>query len=443
METSSSKTLIRIKKEPVPIKPKGTPPRDRLYHASRKTAKLRGKAFKDLTPEEKLLEIVRHSVQPFSDRLDPFAALPVNLDRFQEHLISFYLLYYPKATYGFSPRLRPHPVASNFSIALTTPACFQVIMARSAMYRVSLNKYSTDAEKKSLELAVMQHKGEALKMVQLLSKKPSPKRKDDLLASMISLGTFDRRSGSQEAAGMHYQAVRRILKSTGGPLAVNSVLLSRVMCFFECIYGTSPESYIWDDSDVKRLVNGLNTFLKNLRDFWESLSTISALTTRPEVILGKGKEPETRPLHSFGLQPNSTLLGLITRQPPTEAELTQPRRLEMIFQLTCLLTLGIITMDLADDFRALQVYMDGLHKSIEDLKLAGQSCNNAMWQIQVNDHTDTHSRRIWRAASFAWVMKHASYVIQLSLKEWLLAFFTGKPVEKVYRLEPFHFSYAS
>ncbi|KIX99103.1 uncharacterized protein Z520_05564 [Fonsecaea multimorphosa CBS 102226] len=441
MASSTRKSVI--KRELVPIEPKPTvPPPDKPRDGPNKEEKEpQPKNFKDLTREEKLLAIVRHSVRPFSDRLDPFAALPVNLDRFQEHLISFYLLYYPKATYGFSPRLRPHPVASNFSIALTTPACFQVIMARSALYRIGLNKYATDTEKRSLELAVMRHKGEALKMVRQLSTRSNPNRKDDLLASIISLGTFDRRSGSQEAAGMHYQAVRKILKTTGGPLAVNSVLLSRVMCFFECIYGTSPESYIWDNSDLKRLVRSLNAFLEKLWEFWQSLSTISALTA-PTPREDDAEAGERR-IHSFDLQEGSTLLGLVSRQPPPDAELTQPRRLELIFQLTCLLTLAMITMDLASDFRSLQTYMDTLHQSIEDLRLAGQSCNNAMWQIQVNDHSEAHSRRIWRAASFAWVMKHCSYKVQLSLKEWLLAFFTGKPVEQPYQLASFHFSYAT
>ncbi|KAH0842174.1 hypothetical protein AYO21_00201 [Fonsecaea monophora] len=444
MESSTSKSLTRIKRELVPIEPKPAilPPPDVAQDAGDKEENRRdGKNFKDLTREEKLLAIVRHSVRPFSDRLDPFAALPVSLDRFQEHLISFYLLYYPKATYGFSPRLRPHPVASNFSIALTTPPCFQVIMARSALYRISLNKYATDTEKRSLELAVIRHKGEALKMVRQLSVRASPNRKDDLLASIISLGTFDRRSGSQEAAGMHYQAVRKILKTTGGPLAVNSVLLSRVMCFFECIYGTSPESYIWDVSDLKRLVHNLNVFLEKLREFGQSLSSTSVLAAKGPreadiEVVGRRKHP-------FELQEGSTLLGLVSRQPPPDAELTQPRRLELIFQLTCLLTLAMITMDLAGDFKALQTYMDHLHQSIEDLRLAGQSCNNAMWQIQVSDHSEVHSRRIWRAASFAWVMKHCSYNVQLSLKEWLLAFFTGKGVEKPYYLGSFHFSYAT
>ena len=390
--------------------------------------------FHELSAEQKILAIVRHSVKPFSDKLDPFAALPVSLDKSQENLVSFYLLYYPKVTYGFSPRLRPHPVASNFSIALTTPACFQVILARSALYRLNLNKYTSDAEKKDLELAMMSHKGEALRLIRALNMQLGPKRKDDLLASIISVGTLDRRTGSATAAGMHYMAVRRILKSTGGPLAVHSVLLSRVMCFFECIYGTSPESYIWDESDLPRLVSSLNHFLSSLFKRWESLSTISRLNPRP---------PAAQSIHSFRLRPGSTLLGLVSRSPPPGAEITPPRRLELIFQITSLLTLGAIVLDFVTDFSSLDAYMGNLHKMMDDLKLAGQSCNNAMWQIQVHDHSSYHSRRIWRAASYAWVMKHVSYQTQTTLKDWLLRFMTDQPVHKGYKLDPFHFSYAS
>ncbi|KAL6250145.1 hypothetical protein RBB50_002446 [Rhinocladiella similis] len=432
--TSTSTALIHVKKEEVVPESKGLPPQEQRDESDQG----KEKKFRELSTEQKLLAIVRYSVKPFSDRLDPFAALPVTLDRLQEHLISFYLLYYPKATYGFSPRLRPHPVASNFSIALTTPACFQVILARSALYRIGLNKYASDHEKDQLNMAVMRHKGEALKMLRVLNTNASPKRKDDLLASIISLGTFDRRTGAKDAAGMHYSAVRRILKSTGGPLAVNSVLLSRVMCFFECIYGTSPESYIWDESDLDRLTNGLNGFLVHLWELWKSLSTISDLTAQTT------RTPGSPRIHSFGLQPDSNLLALVERRPPPDAELTQQRRLEMIFQVTCLLTFGMITLDNARDFRTLQQYMDGIHKQVDDLRLVGQSCNNVMWQIQVNDHSAEHSKRIWRAASYAWVLKHVSYNVQVSVKEWLLAFFKGEQVaEKQFRLDLYHFSYSS
>lgn len=439
MDSPTSTTLTSVKEETVGVAIGIIPRRENEAEKEDSTNRAaQRKPFRELSTEQKLLAIVRHSVKPFSDRLDPFAALPVNLDRLQEHLVSFYLLYYPKATYGFSPRLRPHPVASNFSIALTTPACFQVILARSALYRISLNNYASDREKDALEMAVIRHKGEALQMVRALSVRASPNRKDDLLASIISLGTFDRRNGAKDASGVHYSAVRRILKSTGGPLAVDSVLLSRVMCFFECIYGTSPESYIWDESDLKKLISGLNGFLTKLWELWQSLSSIRDLTAQ------SSKDPGSAPIHSLGLQAGSGLLTILERQPSSDAELTQQRRLEMVFQVTCLLTLGMITLDYAHDFRTLQQYMDSIHKQVDDLRLAGQSCNNAMWQIQVNDHSEVHSRRIWRAASFAWVLKHVSYTVQLSLKDWLLTFFKGQAVvEKRFRLDPFHFSYAN
>lgn len=384
--------------------------------------------------QQNILNIVRQSLIPFSDRLDPFAALPVTLDRFQEHLVSFYLLYYPKVTYGFSPRLQPHPVATNFSIALTTPACFQVALARSALYRISLSKFSTPSEERALEMAVMRHKGEALKLVRGLSTASNPKRKDDLLASIISLGTLDRRTGASSSAGMHYAAVRRILKVTGGPLAVRSLLLSRVMVFFECIYGTSPESYVWDQSDLPRLLKDLNQFLDRISRLQKSSSDINAL---------REDSNASDKLHTLCLKPGSTLLSIVSKQPKDPSDIKHPQRLELICQLTCLLTLAAIMLDHSNSYETLRTYMNNLHKMIDDLKLAEFSSNNVMWQIQINDHSDKHSRRIWRAASYAWVMKHTTYNVQNMMKDWLLHFLTGKPFEKPLRLDPFHFSYAN
>jgi hypothetical protein len=214
------------------------------------------------------------------------------------------------------------------------------------------------------------------------------------------------------------------------------------MCFFECIYGTSPESYIWETSDLQRLVHSLNVFLKQLREQWKRLSDNNT-DSEAERSERKEKQVRTKPKPFRGLQPESMLLEAVDRRPPAEAELNEQTKLEMVFQLTCCLTLVMIVMDFAHDLPQLQAYISGLHQSIEDLKLGGQSCNNAMWQIQVNDHSAAHSKRIWRAASFVWVMKHCSYAIQSSLKEWLLDFLTGKPAGGEYRLDPFHFSYAN
>ena len=334
------------------------------------------------TNEQKILQLLRYSLLPFSDRLDPFAALPVTLDRFQEHLVTFYLLYYPKVTYGFSPHLRPHPVATNFSIALTTPACFQVALARSALYRLSLGKYAGVAEKKSLEVAMVSHKGEALKHVRQLNAKPlSPARKDDLIASIISLGTLDRRTGASNTAGMHYMAVRRILKATGGPLAVRSLLLSRVMVFFECIYGTSPDSYIWDSSDLKGLTSEFNTFLAKVWELWKPLSTMDHLAPPRRKPSSDSRASSSRPQEatslssttdplSFYLAPDTPLHIILTRSPipstSTSAEPTPLQRLEQVNQLVCLITIASLFLDhlSSSNFASLTMAMVELNRTI-------------------------------------------------------------------------------
>jgi hypothetical protein len=332
-------------------------------------------------------------------------------------------------------------VATNFSIALTTPACFQVALARSALYRLSLNKYTDDKEKKALELAMMRHKGEALKHIRQLSAKASKSRKDDLIASIISMGTLDRRTRASSTAGMHYRAVRRILKNTGGPLAVSSLLLSRVMVFFECIYGTSPESYIWDESDLKDLIVEFNAFPARLWKCWKSLRSMSSLL-HTKVAGGLRQEYSC-------LRRSSSLFATISKPVgPTEPfsdQVLPQHRLEVICQITCLITLAGIVLDNIDDLEELQMYIDSLERMVEDLKLAGQSSNNVMWQIQINDHSDRHSKRIWNSASYAWVMKHTSWNVQGQLKKWLFDFLMVEDVEgkSAFKMDAFHFSYAS
>jgi hypothetical protein len=484
------------------------------------------------TNEQKILSLLRHSILPFSDRLDPFAALPIALDRFQEHLVTFYLLHYPKVTYGLSPLLSPHPVATNFSIALTTPACFHVALARSALYRLSLSKYAGDAEKKSLELAMMRHKGEAIKQVRLLnSRPPYPARKDDLIASMISLGTLDRRTGDTSTSGMHYKAVRRMLKASGGPLAVQSLLLSRVMVFFECIYGTSPESYIWDHpSDLKGLTFQLNNFLAETWKCWVHVS-------KHHNILGplSTQESESTGKQRFYLKPGTPLHTILTRSPiPSNEQQQQPtslQRLELMNQLTCLLTLTALFLDHlpTQRYAKLTLTITDLERSIAALcprtpspashntsstssstsdsdhapttkkqrdateassssyrsntsrtrtsqhhqptkpsttaaddptssppkspppqqstttnttthappqtsttstTTTSTSTNaaNIMWTLHITDPSREHTRRIWAAAGYAWVVKHLGVNMQVRFKEWLVRFLVGRSV---------------
>jgi len=386
---------------------------------------------------------IRQNLLPCSDKFDPFAALPTNLNRFQEHLISFYLFHYPHATYGFSPRLKPHPVASNFKIALTTPACFQTILARAALYRGSLKTYDSDKEKKALELAMLRHKVEAIRLVHGTSvqynKSKEPKLKDDLLASIMALGNLDRRSGSASSADMHYTAIRRLLKATGGPLAINNPMLNRVSVFFECIYGTSPQSYIWEKVDFARLLNGTNDFLRQIRE----ISIEPPASDKGKGSVTDDSSGDTSP-GAFSLNRESTLYFCLSKEPRDPSNLTRPDRLELIWQLTCLLLLAAIAIDYHDDSEQLEAYMNNLYKGVEDLRLsANETSNNIMWITQVSDLSEAHSKRILRSAESAWICKHLKYEMQASLKEWLMRFLAGEKMVDPFTFNLFHFSYAS
>lgn len=203
-----------------------------------------------------------------SSRLEPFNAMPIKLDRFAEALVSFYLLQYPAATYVFNQNLNPHPVYTNFAIAMNAPACFQVILARSALYKKSAGQYGTSLERAELDTAVMEHKTNAIHRVRQLSQMKTGGSKDELVASIISLGTLEMRMGSTQSGDVHYSAVRKLLKSIGGPMQIRDLRLKRVMCFFECIYGTPRNSYIWDREDFGGILERFNEYLGEMWERW-------------------------------------------------------------------------------------------------------------------------------------------------------------------------------
>ena len=220
-----------------------------------------------------------------SDKLEPFEVMPVPLDRFAETLVSFYLLEYPKATYVFNQNLNPHPVYTNFAIAMKAPACFQVILARSALYKMSAGQYGTTLEKAELEMAVVEHKTNAIQRIRLLSGS-KVNDKDELVASIIALGTLDMRMGSTASADVHYSAVRRLLKGIGGPMFIRDIRLKRVMCFFECIYGTVRNSYIWERADFGEILERFNAYLADMWETWKARSGTPDSTSTTETTQG-------------------------------------------------------------------------------------------------------------------------------------------------------------
>ena len=341
---------------------------------------------------------------------------------------------------------------TDFSLCRFSPACFQVILARSAMTQVHLHTYDSEHEKKALEQAIFKFKGDAIQALQNLSneynKSMDKTTKDNLLASIMSLGNLDRRAGSSESANMHYAAIRGILKSTGGPLAVGDPALRRVSLFFECMYGTNPQSYVYDASDFSNLLEGFNKLLA-------MAFAISSSHVR--------SDEETVDDDGFYIGTDTKLYGMLSKTPPDLFSIAQQYQLELVWQLTCALLLAAIVVDKREHPLQLRQYIRTIVSTVQEgpPKLTVRdSCTNVMWllfqgmthsseQSWSSSDEQEHSRRILRVVGWMFVCKYLNFGMRLKVKTWVLRFLSqpegraNQLVLQPLQLELFDFSYAS
>jgi len=191
--------------------------------------------------------------------------------------------------------------------------------------------------------------------------------------------------------------------------------------------------------DFARLLNGTNDFLRQIRE----ISIEPPASDKGKGSVTDDSSGDTSP-GAFSLNRESTLYFCLSKEPRDPSNLTRPDRLELIWQLTCLLLLAAIAIDYHDDSEQLKAYMNNLYKGVEDLRLsANETSNNIMWITQVSDLSEAHSKRILRSAESAWICKHLKYEMQASLKEWLMRFLAGEKMVDPFTFNLFHFSYAS
>ena len=321
------------------------------------------------------------------------------------------------------------------------------------MTQIHLGNYNSEQEKRALEQATLKYKGEAIKTLQELSvqynRTMDATTKDKLLASIMSLGNLDRRAGAAESAATHYTAIRRIHKTTGGPLAIKDPALRRVSLFFECMYGTNPESYVYDTSDFSDLLKSFNEILKSV---W----TIAAQNP----IAHSDSDSKT---HRPYLGPDSRLYAMLSKRPEDPLHIKPPEQLEMVWQLTCTLMLAAIIVDNYDKATRLESYMESIHRTIEEgpLKLsAGNATTNVMWLLfqgsaasskspWTSEEENEHSGRMLRVVGWMFVCRYLSFTMRMKVKTWLLEVLTASPGgtgeaerPKLMQLSLFDFSYA-
>lgn len=392
--------------------------------------------------ESQILAMVRRSIHPHMQGLGALSALPFALDSLEAGLVTTYLSDYPEAAYGFSPTLQPHPMATILASTLQKQACLHFVIARAAGYRLSAHQFASSREQGDLEVAMITHRGEAIQSVRTLSGRSARGTEDLLMASIVGLGFLDSGAGAEDTALMHFKAARRMLKSMGGPLKFRNVLLSRALLHFECTHRPTSQSYLWDPEDFSHLHHEMNGFFGKLQSMWISLTGQNARS--PQWSTSGSIVEAGQPLcHDLVLREGSVVRECLSRSPQDRSSPTQQDRQEMIFQLTSLLTICAVLVDKRLDPQAMQDYIDSVLEMIERSQVQGLPSNNIMWLLQINDHSQEHTKRIWAAAGWVWVLKHVNFNVQCMVRDWLMLFLTGKAPVRQLKLDSFAFSYAS
>jgi Fungal specific transcription factor domain len=387
-----------------------------------------------------LTAYVRSNLQPVSDALDPFNTLPTRLDTFKEHLISFYLLVYPRTAYGFSSKLTPGPVGKSFGIGLTSPGTFHVNLARAALHRLSLGLHSSAEEKRALEVAALRHKGEAIRMIRALSAGGLPTSKDDLLAATINMGMVNRRYGPPESADMHFKASRRLIRVNGGPQHVESSNLEHLFLMFECGLSASKSSLIWDAPDFMAKLSQLNQFLTLLRRVWIRLSISPRIPSS-----SAPAQPQRLPY----LRPTSILYLWLSRDTMSKLGSVYKDVREINHQMTCIFILACVFVEMYKEPARVFEYKIEIETKVRAAELdanAGYGVLNVAYIMQDVDcclKSDSFRQIQWSVVGFIWVLRFMSDGKIGILKNWLLKFLEGAAVEPHLQFSHFDFSYMS
>ena len=390
------------------------------------------------SPED-LATYVGSDLRILTSALDPFDTLPTSLDTFTERLVNFWILIVPRTMYAYSPKIKPGPTRKSFSIGLTSPGHFYVNLARAALHRISLNVYSDEKEKRELEVASLRFQGEALKAIRTLSAGERPTSKDDLLAVTHNIALLSCRYSPEATAEVHLGATRRLIRQRGGPLHIENSDLEHIMLTYEAGLMAKRGSTVWSIADFPAKLGQLNEFLEMLHKVWQRLLKPARITS----VLSK-----FRPLPLPYLQPTSVLYYWLTRDTRSKKAGVYQDIPEYNHQMASILILASIYVDMHQQPIRLFEYKLEVERRIRDAQLdaaEGHGSTNIAYIMQDTEcclRSDDFRKLQWAAVGLLWVTKFLRVEKKVDLKDWLVSFLTGVPVQPVLRYTIFDFSYA-
>ena len=389
--------------------------------------------------------------------VDPFGQLPVKIDEVTNQLLHFYGQdMYWQTAYALSDNIRPSIKGSweyQTGLSLTH---FHILMARSALHQLRLNKYLATATRKNLEVAALKHQGNALTVLRKqVALGPQGDRKE-ILTSCISLATFEQRYGNRETSYLHFKVARDIIKQLGFREGLHDQLREEQALWFEGIYRDPQASFLWGKEDATTRFRWLKSVLRDVDRIWRDRQLLPSKQRVP-FVTGNSR------LHEFLFRRMQS--RLISVYGDINDSIAQQR---CILILVCIITglyeqlegkiiLRQSTKALAI-FGAIRAYGDWIEDKLVEHDLAKENSGADLLWIMLQNYRDMQPRSAnaaamqalkgldiagcqWRACAIANIIKYLPDSRQLELREWLLAFLEAKRYGGKAAVNEFAFSY--
>ncbi|KAK5058710.1 hypothetical protein LTR84_010974 [Exophiala bonariae] len=389
--------------------------------------------------------------------IDPFGTLPIEVDDVTNQLLHFYgQQSYWQTAYALSPSVKVSMKGSWEYQAGISTTHFHILMARSALHQLRMNRWAAGTTRRHLQYAAAKHQAEAVTILRTNVARGNEANIKEILTSVISLATFEQRYGSREKALMHFKAARDLFKQLGIGEGVDDRLREEQALWFEGIYADPGASFMWSTEDASERLTWLTTLLDEVDRIWKDQQLLP-INARSAVV-----PPETRLREFISRDTAGRIIGAY-------GDIN-----EAALQMRCLLILVSVITNLHVQFGSkkhapgapkLQVVVaaaQGYASWVEDMLIHNklgedQALADMLW-IMLQNFRDMKPRIPnglasqalsklnmqhchWHACGTANIVKYMPEHRQLVLRDWLLAFVCGRRYTTKIKLNDFIFSY--
>jgi hypothetical protein len=389
--------------------------------------------------------------------IDPFGTLPIEVDGVTNQLLHFYgQQSYWQTAYALSPSVKVSMKGSWEYQAGISTTHFHILMARSALHQLRMNRWAAGTTRRHLQFAAAKHQAEAVTILRQNVARGADANVKEILTSVISLATFEQRYGSREKALMHFKAARDLFKQIGIGDGLDDRLREEQALWFEGIYADPGASFMWSTEDANERMGWLTTLLDEVDRIWKdqqllpinSRSAFVPLESRLREFISR--DTAGRIIGAYGdineaaLQQRCLLILVsvianLHAQSGGKKHAPGAPKLQVVVAAARGYASWIEDMLIQNNLGEDQAVADMLWIMLQNFREMKPRMTNGTALQALNKLNMQHCH--WHACGIANIVKYMPEHRRMLLRDWLLAFICGKRYTGKIKLNDFIFSY--